>query len=160
MNGNAFIKLFKTPRGNYFFDVNKDTLVEISKDMYDYFNEKNEDVCVGTGVKAEIDLLKKQGFLSGYRTEIIQHPETLNLSFLLDNHMRHLVLQVTQACNLCCIYCPYAVNAEGKLQRKHSSKTLSFDMAKKVLDFFVKNSSETDNITIGFYGGEPLISVS
>lgn len=157
MTEKPFIKLVRTPRGYYFFDVNKDTLVEVSDILYNFFDCGFREEMLTVEVKSEIDELKQKGFLSTYHTEEIRHPENEAVPFLLNNYMKHLILQVTQACNLCCIYCPYANSTTGRLQRKHSQKTMSFDVAKKAIDFFFKNSSASEDITIGFYGGEPLI---
>lgn len=35
---------------------------------------------------------------------------------------------------------------------------MSFDTAKKAIDFLIANSTESDMVCIGFYGGEPLLN--
>ena len=73
----------------------------------------------------------------------------------MDNDLSQLILQVTQQCNLRCAYCAYSGIYEG--HRVHQNKRMSFELAKRGIDFFIKHSREKDSIDIGFYGGEPLL---
>ena len=38
----AFIYLLKSPRNYYFFDVNKNTLLNINKEVYEYLASKKD----------------------------------------------------------------------------------------------------------------------
>lgn len=69
--------------------------------------------------------------------------------------MSHLVIQITQRCNLSCEYCPYAQS--GHLFRTHSSKTITLELAKKGIDFIGQHSADDNHIALAFYGGEPLL---
>jgi len=64
-----------------------------------------------------------------------------------------LLLNVTEDCNIGCIYCVFSGNYVG--ERLHSKNKMSFDTARKAIDMFVP-FSKTKDILIGFYGGEPL----
>ncbi len=76
---------------------------------------------------------------------------------MLERKIEKITLQVTQSCNLRCTYCIYSEN--GNLsQRSHSSLQMSFETAKRALDFYRVHSEDTSKIHIGFYGGEPLLS--
>lgn len=154
-----FIYLFKTPNCHYFYDVNKDSIVNISKDIYDYLSGstssdelKNEDIEM-------LGKLKERGYLSSNRVKDIVHPDSDNLRFLLNNNLQQLILQVTQSCNLVCSYCPYANRTDGILQRNHSSKHMSWETAKKCIDFYAEHSTAAESIAICFYGGEPLLAI-
>jgi len=68
-----------------------------------------------------------------------------------------ITLQVCQVCNLRCKYCAYAGNYEH--QRIHSNKNMSLDVMKKSVDFVMNRSHDVEEITIGFYGGEPLLEI-
>lgn len=78
-------------------------------------------------------------------------------------HLRQLVFEVTDACNLRCKYCAYADLYEGYDERKNSK--FSFHRAKLVIDYMYnywsKNSSEEYNhpVSISFYGGEPTLNM-
>jgi uncharacterized protein len=74
----------------------------------------------------------------------------------------HLILLVTEQCNLRCKYCAYSGIYTN--QRTHSDKNMSKETAQKAIDnyfiFFrnVKNVNVTAQPTIAFYGGEPLMN--
>ena len=65
-----------------------------------------------------------------------------------------MTLQVTQQCNLKCEYCPYS---GGFYNRQHNNRKMSFEIAKKAIDFYFLHSFDIPDAQIGFYGGEPLI---
>lgn len=79
----------------------------------------------------------------------------------IDN-LKVLTFEVTDKCNLRCRYCAYGDMYYGYDERL--SKNMSFEAAKKLLDYLFsrwQNSpsiSEERNIAIGFYGGEPLMN--
>ena len=78
-------------------------------------------------------------------------------------HLRQLVFEVTDACNLRCKYCAYADLYEGYDERKSSD--FSFHRAKLVIDylyeFWRKNASKEyiHPIRVSFYGGEPTLNM-
>lgn len=65
-------------------------------------------------------------------------------------------MQVTQNCNLRCQYCVYS---GSYINRVHNNKRMSVEVAKQAIDFLVKHSENSKEISIGFYGGEPLLEV-
>ncbi len=65
-----------------------------------------------------------------------------------------MALQVTQQCNLRCEYCVYS---GGYLNRGHNNKKMTFEVAKRSIDFLISHSRDSSNIALGFYGGEPLL---
>ncbi|MDF9825498.1 uncharacterized protein M2475_001924 [Breznakia sp. PF5-3] len=101
--------------------------------------------------------------LSLIKTEnILQMPiySEFNLpshSFLyneVNNNLEHIVLELTERCNLRCKYCIY--NEDFSTFRDFSQKEMSWDIAKKSIDYGMECSGE--NIMLGFYGGEPLLN--
>jgi uncharacterized protein len=75
---------------------------------------------------------------------------------------KHIILEVTDACNLKCKYCGYGEFYSGYDQREN--RFLSFEKAKALLDYMTpywnspKNQYFNKEIRIGFYGGEPLLN--
>lgn len=78
-------------------------------------------------------------------------------------NLKQLVFEVTDACNLRCKYCGYSDFYEGYDKREDSY--FSIEKAKRIIDYLAnlwrKNKSESliQPISIGFYGGEPLLNV-
>lgn len=153
-----FIKLFYTVSGYYLFDVNRNKFKKISKDVYLFLNEtqdNNGEIETSESVESEIEMLKDDGYLKSICVDKIKHPKTDFVKYYLHNNIRHLILQVTQSCNLRCEYCIYSGEYRN---RKHSNKKMSFDIAKKSLDYYIKHSRDTENLSVGFYGGEPCMN--
>ena len=69
------------------------------------------------------------------------------------SEIKHLMLGVTEKCNLRCKYCVYG--GHYKNERTHSEKVMSFETAKNAVDWFMKYSQKDLKI-FNFYGGEPL----
>lgn len=79
-------------------------------------------------------------------------------------NLKQLVFEVTDACNLRCKYCGYAELYEGYDERKNQK--MSFRKAQYIIDYLYslwRNNcvcGMTFPMSIGFYGGEPLLNVS
>lgn len=80
------------------------------------------------------------------------------------NHLKNLVFEVTDACNLRCKYCGYAEFYNGYDERKNTF--LSFEKARILIDHLAalwrENTYEdiSHPLSIGFYGGEPLMNIT
>ncbi len=78
------------------------------------------------------------------------------------SNVSHLVLSLTDECNLRCKYCVYS-GAYDKSHRRHSNKKMSFKTARKAVDLCLhyagcaSRKTSVREIYIGFYGGEPLL---
>ena len=155
-----FIKLFRTPRSSYFLDINKDEIVPISDESYYYL----ENVLGAKGLQSsscnkidELIALEDEGYLQSESVvKEIGHPCVQMMPMILERNLCNLILQVTQDCNFRCSYCTYS-GAGGLHQRTHAKKAMSWETAKKAVDFLWSRSVDSTNITISFYGGEPLL---
>ncbi|WP_253205646.1 Cys-rich peptide radical SAM maturase CcpM [Clostridium estertheticum] len=154
MNNKSFIKLFKTSDKYYMYDVNKNTILNISNTQYDILKKYLECNTDNYIESEEISKLCKEGFLSSNRVKEIIHPANELLSFYLENNVKMLILQVTQQCNFRCEYCGFS---GGYLNRGHSNKKMDISTALKGIDFLINHSKNNDEIYISFYGGEPLL---
>jgi len=159
MNTNIpFIKLLSTPRGKYIYDVNRDEIVSVSEKAYHALqiivgNKKGELDEEDTEI---IEFFKSMGYLSDNHPSEIKHSKLDYIDDYLDRKIAKMTLQLTQACNLRCSYCVYSdINNES--QRTHSAKRMSFETAKKAVDFLWEHSVDSQSVNIGFYGGEPVI---
>lgn len=102
------------------------------------------------GLFREIDMEKH---LSGRITASVVEQQLANVN--------DLVFQVTNLCNLDCVYCCYGDLYENT-GRDTLHNVMDFDKAKKIIDYLQQywnsdtNLSHKGHIIIGFYGGEPL----
>ena len=76
-------------------------------------------------------------------------------SYLKDRHteVKALCLHVAHTCNLNCSYC---FASQGRF---HGERALmSFETAKRAMDFLIENSGNHRNLEVDFFGGEPLMN--
>lgn len=150
------IHMFEDAKNKYIFDVNKNAILELSDESYEWIKQY--------GVKrggphldmanTEIRSLLKQGYLSDKRPHKCVHPDTPMVENLLNNKLARVCLQVTQQCNFRCEYCVYSGAYENRL---HTQRTMSWDIAKKAIDFLLEHSRDSKVLDVSFYGGEPLL---
>lgn len=157
------VKLF-VYKGNYYcYDTFTNRLLKLNKDQY---IEAKTVVEIGIGEYLLLDkkskayndikmLINKGMFKSQFVKEIV-HPEIEYVGYYLDRCINDLILQVTQNCNFKCRYCLYA--SDSKIERHHAKEDMKWETAKKSIDFLYEHSSDSNNISISFYGGEPLLN--
>lgn len=155
-----FVQLFKTPRSQYVYDANKSEIIPVSPEAFDFLRECMRGTrSVAESSLDEIQILRQSGYLSTESVvQDVVHPYTPFLHHFLDRKLSHIILQVTQGCNLRCKYCIYSEQANPH-QRSHSSKRMSWETAKRGIDFLYEHSVDSQEITVGFYGGEPLLEL-
>ncbi len=143
------MKLIETKKFNYLYDPNSNSLIKIK-------NLSSEEVKNNLG-SLKKELIKKNVFLETDQP-MFNQIDLSGLKDKLSNNLEHLILNVTNQCNLRCHYCAYSGNYTTK--RKHSNEVMSQKIAFEALDFFLKRTSRSENLYIGFYGGEPLFELS
>ena len=146
----AVFHLFKTYKNKYLYDVNTNALMLVSDECFEQIVKYNDTGIVNDAVKK----LQGQGYLRKRNNFIMENPETDGLKYSLENDLGTMALQVTQNCNLRCKYCVYSGNYEN---REHSSLRMSRETAYKAIDYLVEHSANSENLHLGFYGGEPLL---
>jgi len=153
-----FVQLFRTPNAYYVLDANNNEFIQVSGEAFAYLCEVlSERKAWNAEEVQELGKWAEQGYLSTKsNVNDLSHTYTKYLKYFLDRKLSKVTLQLTQGCNFRCKYCVYS--EEGKpRQRSHSEKTMSFETAKKAIDFFQEHSVDSKNVNIGFYGGEPLL---
>ncbi|MFK2263262.1 radical SAM protein [Bacteroides fragilis] len=77
--------------------------------------------------------------------------------------LRQLLIEVTDKCNLKCKYCGYGEFYSNYDRRETCNQT--FDNVKVLIDYLTNlwrsdyNVSHNNTVTVGFYGGEPLLNM-
>lgn len=158
MNDMPFIHLLKSRYGYYFYDVNMNEIVNISKETYQYLskliNNGYYQPLLTEIVNKDEKRLKEAGYLKNKHPSI-EMPDMDNIEYYLNYKLHSLILQVTQKCNFRCKYCHFANDDVG--YHNHNSLSMSWEIAKKAIDFFASRTRDTMSINISFYGGEPLL---
>lgn len=155
-----FIHLFNTKKGYYIFDVNTNAILKIKQDSYNllkkitssqaFSEELYKSYCEDETIKN----LEDSGFLLSKKVKEVVHPYSNILEYYMSRNIKMLTLQVTQQCNLRCEYCAYSGIYAN---REHKNVKMSLETAKKGIRFLIENSIDTEEVNIGFYGGEPLL---
>ncbi len=163
MNENPVIKLFiyknsfymYTPFSNHILRVTKEQFKEL-KELEKIGLESYQSQKKGTLEYQDIISLIRSGFITKPFLEEVKHPATDDYAVIINRKMQRLVLQITQRCNFSCRYCH---NIHSKSARCISEKSdMSWDIAKRTLDFFIDHSQDSETADIFFYGGEPLLN--
>ena len=152
--------LFEEGKKYYIYDVNINSIVSIPEELYWFLDEWKNDIDreIPESLIETMQFLTEHGYLSEKRKiNYVSHFEAAVLHDLLDSNMSSIILQVTQNCNLRCKYCVYS---GSYINRTHTKARMSVDTAKKAIDFLASHSSNSSDISIGFYGGEPLLEIS
>ena len=154
MKKSIIFKPFQTYQSYYVYDRQSNAVICVSKEEYEELKrvEKEELLPKESTV---INRYQKQGLFMPGTVKDINHPDTEILEHNAQKRVKQLILQVTQQCNLRCAYCAYSGIYDRN--RTHSNERMTFDTAKKAIDFFFEHSTENADVSIGFYGGEPLL---
>lgn len=154
MRKDYIFKCLATPGAKYVLDRQSNSFFTVNEEEYGELlrvehGELEQHQSLAFEKYVELGVLQKNS------VKEIENPVTELLPYFLANRAEHLILQVTQQCNLRCGYCIYS----GKYtnSREHSVKKMTCNDAIKAIDFFLARSREMNHISIGFYGGEPLL---
>lgn len=157
MSDNEFIHVMKIAGRHYIYDVNTDSVLAVSQSTAEYLESKvKEEFLLDQETMKEINKLKANGYLKSNHPKTIEDPRIDDTEYYLSNRLEQATLQVTQQCNLRCSYCNFT-NTEDTLTRSHSSKKMNLETAKKSVDFLAEHSHHNEQVTLSFYGGEPLL---
>lgn len=97
----------------------------------------------------ELKELKDQGLL--YQDETYIDP---SWAVVKNTPIKALCLNVAHECNLRCKYCFASQGGYGTGRR-----LMSFETAKRAIDFVVEKSGNRHNIEVDFFGGEPMMAL-
>ena len=157
------IKVFSVEGQYYLYDTFTNRLLSISREHYieihsllksglsNYINSASNNF-----YKNDIVFLIKKGMLQSGFINRIEHPLTNYLPQLVDSCLSEMIFQVTQNCNFRCKYCTFAL--DNGFERIHTNRQMPWEIAKKALDYLFDHSHFSHEITLFFYGGEPLLN--
>ena len=162
-NDKPIIKLFIENGHYYFYDTYLNTILEVNQLQY-----KELMLVDRIGVSAYLSLSKEEkeykdvcmlickGFLKTNIIDCVENPLSRYIEQLLASCVNDLVLQITKDCNFKCRYCGFA--SSTGIDRSHEHIDMSWEIAKKSIDFLYQHSRDAQQVNIAFYGGEPLLN--
>jgi len=151
-NGMPVFHTFTAGGKRYMFDANVNAFISLSEELYD-----NLEKYISSGYRTitpAIEKLRDRGYLRDRVDFEMVHPMDSTLEYSLERCIGTIALQVTQGCNLRCKYCAYSGNYDNRV---HSGKRMSKETAFRAIDFLFTHSIDRDKVSLGFYGGEPLL---
>jgi len=155
----------------YLYDTSTSYLIEISKTIYDILDDFIGGKAVLKIISEHTDIDKNE--IEKAVTEIKKFQKEFRIlqdspfdGFLfptakkdiedqLRNNMCHVILNITDDCNFRCIYCKYGDTYE--FEKFHAKKHMDNKTAIQSIDFLLNNSHDSEELTVGFYGGEPVL---
>ncbi len=170
-NQRPLFKTFESNPGKYLYDTGTGKILCCDNIQHTFLSHLNSDNLYNsinnlignmgyeealTSLNELADTIKSENILQAFSKDfafISKH--FIDLDKQMDTEMGHIVLEVTESCNLRCSYCIHG--RFFKKARNHSNRHMSIDTAKKAIDYLVAHSSLTKDIGITFYGGEPLL---
>lgn len=138
----------------YMFDANTNVIINLKEDLY--FELEKYMQSGYKEITPAIEKLRDRGYLKDRADFEMVHPMDSTLEYSLERCIGTIALQVTQGCNLRCKYCAYSGSYDNRV---HSSKRMSKEIAFKAIDFLFDHSIDRDRVSLGFYGGEPLLEL-
>ena len=146
-------------KSNILLDINTSRLLEVDDVLLDLLTSVREpETCLDDlhGLKAryhEEELLDAYGVMQDLVDQgILIHQESLRLDDADSDESGSILLNLSHACQLSCVYC-FADG--GDYKRDSTKKIMSWDVAKAAIDF-VNSRRKNRKMTVAFFGGEPL----
>ncbi|WP_127163213.1 thioether cross-link-forming SCIFF peptide maturase [Veillonella sp. VA141] len=156
------IHKFKMKDKFFLLDVNSgiihviDELIDRVLDIYNGTNREAvhsaldamEDAAELDEIMDELDELIKE--------EMLFAPMSAEFKLVVDEKpiVKALCLNIAHDCNLACKYCFASQGDYGGVKRE----LMSFDVAKRAVDFLISMSGPRQHCEIDFFGGEPLLN--
>lgn len=160
--------LFKTDNDNYYMqDIINDYLIYLHPKMKRIIYN-NDNAVINSESNNEY-YKRKFVFLNSYLFSNLKLGSLFSKELTSDAVLQNLIntkqvcFEVTENCNLECKYCGYGEFYNNYDER--SSKNLEWNIAKSLIDYLkafwtsIEYPSFASAISIGFYGGEPLLNI-
>ena len=168
MEDNLWIKLFETKGKHYCYDIYTNNIMEVDPVLYhvlDQYDLEKPATALDklSGRFPEEKIKEALDNIKEYQDKhnVFKNKEDFSLVFpfskseyskLTNNLIRHLILNITENCNFRCSYCKFTRGSD--YVRNHANRSMKWPVIQNS-GYFIE---ETDiEITLGFYGGEPLL---
>lgn len=134
---------------NYIYDAYDNILKQIPNELCELIHKRKK-------TKKYFELLNRfdlRDVLDVKRLQITSPLIDETNKWKIENRQKHLVISLTEKCNMRCEYCGYI----SKYEREYDSTVISDSIMEKAIQQFITHSVGLEDIFISFYGGEPLL---
>jgi uncharacterized protein len=100
---------------------------------------------------------RERGVFLARRPRLVPPPAAQAAPGVCDRDLEHLVLTVTERCNLRCRYCTHGAGLDWV--RPHRDVSLPEETARRAIAWFLDRARRDEAPVISFYGGEALLEV-
>lgn len=153
------LKKLKTKNNNYIYDAVSSNILEVEDDILAGIDEAllafNEGEKIESKAYSELQDAIQNGLIAEVNTDRCNYWFDEDKYEIDLKSIKHLLIGVTEKCNLRCKYCVYG--GHYKNERIHSDKEISEQTVKNAIDFFIDNTN-SKYVFINFYGGEPFVN--
>jgi len=170
-NEKPLCKLFSTEKNNYLYDTGTNKIVKCENpefellndlmimdinDAVDKFSSNHSDpISIKTFSSLEQAMEKENILKITKAAKFSSSAHFDHLEELINTKLKMLQLEATERCNLRCDYCVY--NPRVLDERNHGNKDMTIPIAYKSIDYLAEHSVAVENVSVSFYGGEPLL---
>ena len=160
MNNRRFGMLFNTSENfHYFYDSGTGKVIRCNREEKNFIGKilsnrlSLEEACFLNPEFAEF--INTENLFACPEKRSFMIPEKDEFKELVKGSCEQIILELTEVCNLRCGYCIY--NDHHPEFRGFSNTNMSFDIAKKSIDYVLRDYKR-DKFSLTFYGGEPLVN--
>ena len=148
---------FQTQRAQYIYDTASNEILEVPPAVVRHLAGSTvEEDDIVTAVEEG----RKTGYFRTGPVEVRCFSEEkirADLARLMEEGPAHMILNVTERCNLRCGYCSFSGSYEDN--RAHGSREMTQEVLEQAVRWYFSHPGRT-SASIAFYGGEPLGSLA
>lgn len=159
MCNKRFGMTFETTKDSYYyFDAGTGKVISCSNEEKEFIDSiLNNEMTIEKASELDKEFgefVKKEKLFSKDKWSFII-PTEEEFIHSIKGQCEQIVLELTESCNLRCGYCIY--NEHHPNHREFSNKNMSFEVAKKSIDWILSDYRR-EKFALTFYGGEPLVN--
>lgn len=164
--------VFTAAAQTYYYDVNLNDIVAVAEELGAVLRlwgtVPRAEIETALGAKYGVMEIRKacesaergyrqEGLFSRRRPHIVPPPTSRSKRERCDENLQHLVLSVTDRCNLRCKYCLHGAQLDWV--RSHGVTSMHATTALTALGYFLDRADESQPPCVSFYGGEALLEL-
>ena len=155
---NYNVKKIKTKNKYYLYDSVTSNILEIENPIE---NEIDEAI-IAINNNKKLATKSYQEMIEAIQNGLIRKLDNSQCDYWFDENLyfedlknkNHLLIGVTEKCNMRCKYCVHGGHYEN--ERTHSEKEISYETTINAINLFL-DTTNSEYVVFNFYGGEPFL---